>query len=132
MNITTVTDLYKEAEAIQSFLDITMSEQVEEALERGNTLACYISRTGKMVADAKYHHNTKLSSAVISILKDTAQSAGATSKAVNALIDSSCADERYLVDWLDRLNRTATHQLDWVRTVISKAKAEMMSIRQIG
>ena len=40
-------------------------------------------------------------------------------------IDSLCKNEQYLVDWCDRLNRTATHQLEWCRTIISKAKAEM-------
>ena len=82
-------------------------------------------RTGKLLADAKYHLNGKKKSEVFDTLRETASRAGATSKAVNAIIDSLCKDEQYLVDWCERLNRTATHQLEWCRTVISKAKAEM-------
>ena len=34
-------------------------------------------------------------------------------------------EEQYLVDWCERINRTATHQLEWCRTLIAKARAEM-------
>ena len=100
-------------------------EEVEEAVVRGNDLAVYIARTGKLLADAKYHLNEKKKSEVFDTLRETASRAKATSKAVNAIIDSLCKEEQYLVDWCERLNRAATHQLEWCRTVISKAKAEM-------
>lgn len=117
LNITPIDKISNELAAIDSYLNITMSEEVQEAVLRGNDLAVYIARTGKLLADAKYHLNDTL--------RETASRAGATSKAVNAIIDSLCKDEQYLVDWCERLNRTATHQLEWCRTVISKAKAEM-------
>ena len=125
LNITPVENIVTELSSIDAFLNITMSEQIEEAILRGNDLAVYIARTGKLLADAKYHLNAKKKTEVFDTLRDTATRAGATSKAVNAIIDSLCKDEQYLVDWCERLNRTATHQLEWCRTVISKAKAEM-------
>lgn len=123
--ITPSDKIVEELAAIDSFLNITMSEQVQECVLRGNDLAVYIARTGKLLADAKYHLNAKKKSEVFDTLRDTASRAGATSKAINAIIDSLCKDEQYLVDWCDRLNKTATHQLEWCRTLISKAKAEM-------
>ena len=125
LNITPVENIVTELSSIDAFLNITMSEQIEEAILRGNDLAVYIARTGKLLADAKYHLNAKKKTEVFDTLRDIAARAGATSKAVNAIIDSLCKDEQYLVDWCERLNRTATHQLEWCRTVISKAKAEM-------
>ena len=125
LNITPVENIVTELSSIDAFLNITMSEQIEEAILRGNDLAVYIARTGKLLADAKYHLNAKKKTEVFDTLRDTAARAGTTSKAVNAIIDSLCKDEQYLVDWCERLNRTATHQLEWCRTVISKAKAEM-------
>ena len=125
LNITPVENIVTELSSIDAFLNITMSEQIEEAILRGNDLAVYIARTGKLLADAKYHLNAKKKTEVFDTLRDTAARAGSTSKAVNAIIDSLCKDEQYLVDWCERLNRTATHQLEWCRTVISKAKAEM-------
>ena len=113
LNITPTDKISKELAAIDAFLNITMSEDVQEAVLRGNDLAVYIARTGKLLADAKYHLNVKKKSEVFDTLR------------VNAIIDSLCKDEQYLVDWCDRLNRTATHQLEWCRTIISKAKTEM-------
>lgn len=125
LNITPIDKIIEELAAIDSFLNITMSEQVAEVVQRGNDLAVYIARTGKLFADAKCHLNGKKKSEIFDTLRQTASQAGATSKAVNAIIDSLCQEEQYIVDWSERSNRTATHQLDWCRTLISKAKAEM-------
>lgn len=125
LNITPKDQIATELASIDSFLNITMSEQAQEAVIRGNDLAVYIARTGKLLADAKYHLNTRLKDEVFETLRETAKRAGATSKAVNTIIDSLCKEERYLVDWCERLNRTATHQIEWCRTLISKAKEEM-------
>lgn len=124
-NITPIDKIEEELMSIDSFLNITMSEEVQEAVLRGNDLAVYIARTGKLLADAKYYLRKKKEFDVIETIRKTASRAGATSKAVNAIIDSLCKEEQYLVDWCERLNRTATHQLEWCRTLISKAKAEM-------
>lgn len=125
LNITPVENIAEELKAIDSFLNLTMSEEVQEVVLRGNDLAVYIARTGKLLADAKYYLNGKKKSEVFDTLRETATRAGATSKAINAIIDSLCKNEQYLVDWCERLNRTATHQLEWCRTLIAKARAEM-------
>lgn len=59
LNITPVENIVTELSSIDAFLNITMSEQIEEAILRGNDLAVYIARTGKLLADAKYHLNAK-------------------------------------------------------------------------
>lgn len=125
LGITSTDQILKELIKIDEFLNITCSEQIEEVVQRGNDLAVMIARSGKLLADAKHHLNKKMKSEVFDTLKDTGKQAGATSKAINKIIDSLCAEEQYLVDWAERINRAATHQLEWSRTLISKAKAEM-------
>lgn len=125
LNITPKNQILAELNEIDGFLNRTMSENPEEAVVRGNDLAAYVARTGKMLADAKYHLNEAKNSEVMETLREAAKNAKATAKAVNALIDSLCREEQYLVDWCERANRTATHQLSWCVTVISKAKEEM-------
>ena len=113
----------QELNDIQSFLEITISEDINEAIERGNSLSVYIARTGKLLADAKKELDMRMQSEVISMLQRVAkETPNATSKTVNALTDSLCREEKYMVNWIERLNRTATHQLDWMRTLVSKAK----------
>lgn len=123
--ITSKEQIFQELTDIDGFLGITMSENAEEAVQRGNDLAVYVARTGKLLADAKYWLNKAMNSETMQTLRDTAKEAKATATAVNALVNSLCKEERYLVDWCERCNRTATHQLSWCVTVISKAKAEM-------
>ena len=114
--ITSKEQILAELTNIDSFLNITMSEDAAEAVQRGNDLAVYVARSGKLLADSKYWLNETMKFEVMQTLVDTAKNAKATATAIK---------ERYLVDWCERCNRTATHQLSWCVTVISKAKEEM-------
>ena len=114
-----------ELQEIQSYLEITLSEDPNEAIDRGNTLSVYIARTGKILADAKCDLDKKMASEIVSQIAEAAKKIEwLSSKAVNTIVDSLCAEERFIVNWTERLNRTATHQLDWCRTLVSKAKAD--------
>lgn len=125
MIITPKDRITAELTEMDKFLNITMSENAEEAVQRGNDLAVYVARTGKLLADAKYWLDEAMRSEVLKTLRNTAKEAKATATAVNALVGSLCKEERYLVNWCERNNRTATHQLSWCVTIISKAKEEM-------
>ena len=119
-NIYNIEQLEKEANEIQSFLDVSVSDEPAEVELRGHQLSVYLARSGKMLADAKYHKDRAVKRAILhhvnediapSILKD--------------LASSECDKENYLVNWVDRINRSCTHQMDWLRSVLSKHKEEM-------
>jgi hypothetical protein len=40
-------------------------------------------------------------------------------------VKANCETENFLYNWCERLNRSATHQLDWLRSLVSKEKEEM-------
>ena len=120
--ITKIEDIKFELEAIQQFLEISISEDMNEVEQRGNELTVYMARSGKLLADAKYHRDEKLNSALVEELKKILQLAPSTA---NKYIDALTKEENYLVSWSERVNRTCTHQIDWCRTLISKAKEEM-------
>ena len=124
-NITPRDSLLKEAEQIQAFLDITCGDEPAEIQDRGNDLAAYISRTGKMLADAKYHLDTKMKSSIMEQLRNVGLRLSIPASTLNELIKASCSEENHLFKHIERLNRTATHQLDWCRTLISKYKEEL-------
>lgn len=111
--------LQQEAQKIQDYLDITCSENPEEVLERIRAIMPYISRTAFMLAEAKKalrrKKATEISNTIINIAKEQCLSA----KVQNTLIDSIAEEEAYLVDWLDRLNAAATHQVDALRSILS-------------
>jgi hypothetical protein len=122
--IATSEQIVKELKIIQSVIDIEMSEEVQEAVERGNYCSAQLARTGKLLADAKLLRDRKLSSEVVTNLKKVVALPASTA---NKYVDALCFDENYLVNWCERVNRSCTHQLDWCRTLISKAKAEMQA-----
>ena len=99
-----------ELEAMQAYLEITISENPAEVVERGATLQVYMARSGKMLADAKQELNKAMQSEVMEIIRKGAQDAGASHTAVNALVKSACRDQQYIVDWVERINRSCTHQ----------------------
>nr|DAI57352.1 MAG TPA: hypothetical protein [Caudoviricetes sp.] len=125
LHITPKEQILRELEVIQACEEETISEEVSKVIEYGQTLAPYISRSGKLLADAKHHLNTRMKENTFDALRKTAKQGGATAKAINAIVDSLCAEERYLVDFAERVNRCGVHRLDWCRTLISKAKEDM-------
>lgn len=124
MYITPLKDILEELKTIQSEIIIEISEDVNEAIMRGNYLSAQIARTGKLLADAKIHKDRKLNSEIVAQMKKIVNLSATTA---NKYVDSLCVNENYAVNWCERINRSCTHQLDWCRTVISKAKAEMQS-----
>ena len=120
--ITSSEDIKKELTDIQNFLEMTMSEDAQEAVVRGNDLSVYMARTGKLVADSKYHRDQKLRSEMI---KEYQKLLDFPASVAVKYTDTLVENETYLMTWATRLNASCTHQLDWCRTIISKAKAEM-------
>lgn len=120
-----MTDLLKEATDIQAFLDITTSNEPVELTERLSTLMTYMSRSGEMLAKAKKILRTKKTSEINKTIIAIAKQECLSASVQNALLDSICEEESYLVDWLDRINRTCTHQIDGIRSLLSYVKEEM-------
>lgn len=125
MIITPLYKLIEEAEEIQSFSEITVSDNHAEIKNRISDLSVYVARTGKMLADAKYHLNEKKSHDTMKLIEDILLDAKLSAKVQNSLIDSICKEEQYLVDWIERLNRTCTHQLDAMRSILSYEREGM-------
>ena len=124
VQIATIEEIVKELKIIQSEIETELSEDIQQAIDRGNYCSAQIARTGKLLADAKIHRDRKLNSSIIGQMKKISQLPATTA---NKFADSLCEDENYIVNWCERLNRACTHQVDWCRTLISKAKAEMQS-----
>lgn len=124
--MTTFENLLKEALKIQSYTETVInSNEIEEVVQRGNSLIVYISRTGNMLAEANYYLNEKMKSEEMKLIEQMLSNENISTKVQNALVDSLCKDEKYLVNLIERLNRTCTHQMEWCRTLVSKGKEEM-------
>lgn len=115
----------EEAQKIQDFLDITVSSDPAELVDRIATLMTYISRSGEMYAQAKKILRAKKTSEISKTILNIAKEQCLSASVQNALLDSICEEEAFMVDWLERLNRSCTHQLDGLRTLLSYEKEQM-------
>lgn len=114
--------LLKECSGIQSYLEISVSDDPAELAERLSMLCVYMARTGQMLADAKYVQDTQRSGLFAEHSK-TIVKMPATIAA--RFIDSLTGEVNYLVTWTDRLNRTCVHQSDALRTLLSFSKEQL-------
>lgn len=130
MNITPFDQLEQEAEEVQSFLDCEIqSDNPEEIKERGDALSSYISRTGNMLAESKYHLNEMMKDETMNVITNYLEGEKFSAKVQNSLLDSLCKRQRFLVDKIEQLNKTAKYQIEWCRSRLSMAKEELNNSR---
>jgi hypothetical protein len=123
-HIATLEKIEKECIEYDAFLNLTCSELPEEAFQRGNDLNPIIARTGKLLADIKYHQDKARIDAVIKAT-NSGLSRQMSVSTFNDYVKSFTVNENFLFTWVERIHRTAEKQLEWTRTVISYAKEEM-------
>lgn len=119
--------LRAEAERIQAFLEITVSDDPHEQVARLSDMSVYMARTGRMLAEASCLRDRAVAAVYAgegrAILKMPATVA-------RKFVDSQTADENELVIWIDRLNRSCTHCAENLRTQISFAKQQLELTRK--
>jgi len=114
-----------ELKAIQDFLEKEYPvDEPAAVVERAVMVEYYMSHSGKLFADAKYHRDKFLNSAIIDTVRDALKQGSFNASVINKKIDAVAMDYNYLVNWAERSNRACTHQLDFARSIISKHKTE--------
>lgn len=115
-------EMKKEAAAIQAYLDIVCSNNPEELTERISQLMAYMSRSGEMLAQAKRLLRSRKSEEIRNTIVAVARAERLSASVQNALLDSICEQEAFLADWLDRVNKSCTHQIEGLRSLLSYEK----------
>ncbi len=120
-NITSLDELEKQLKEIDDYMTTTCSEDGNEAVQRGNDVQVFIGRTSKMLADARYWQDIAMQENTMLCMEAYKSMPPMIRK---RLIESMCVKENYVVKWCERLNAACTNHAEWLRTIISKAKAE--------
>jgi len=110
---------------MQGFLEEPIPDDLNMAIERGKELLQYQARSGYIMVEFKREARKKKKDEIGEMIKQLAGESNLSSKAQNSLVDTYASDELFLSEWANRINSGCTHQLDFLRTLISKAKAEM-------
>lgn len=114
--------LYEESLQMQSFLEVTTSDNPQELVQRLTDINVFMARSGKLLADAKLMQDKTVAN-IYARRGDYVTRMPAT--IATKFISSQSGDVNYLVNLLDRINRTTVHQGDNIRTQISFAKQDM-------
>lgn len=123
-NITPPDQIQRELEEIQAFLEADYAaDNPQQVQDRFDSLAGYMARSGKIKADAEYHLNTMVNSAIMDLLKKGYEKS-LTPTVMNKFVDSAAKDYKFLVTWSDRCNRSCTHILEGMRSVMSTLRSE--------
>jgi hypothetical protein len=123
-NITAPEQLHKELEDIQSFLEANYSSDNPAAVQdRFDNLAIYMARTGKIKADAEFHYHSLIESSIMDALKKGYEEKLSAST-INKFVEAAARNYKFVLTWADRCNRSCTHQLECLRSVMSTLRSE--------
>jgi len=118
-------NLKEEAKIIQAYLEIVCSNNPEEIKLRMGDIQMYMARSGEMLAEAKKELNKKITFEIKETILAIAKENFLSSRAQNALVNSIAEEERFMVDWIERINKSCTHQIDALRSLLSYEKEQL-------
>jgi hypothetical protein len=121
-------------EAIQTELECIgaetiKSQSIQELIELGANIVGWMAFTGQQMAIASKEYNEAKSRSYMGLeMSMKANGMKFTPMLAKDFINSKCSKELYAYEFTERVNRSCTHSLDFIRTAISALKAELTSI----
>lgn len=120
----TITDLETSLSKMQAFLETPAGHEPQELIDRIEYLNILVAKSGQLLAKAKFIQDDIVNTGLMQAMEQELDKKLSPSL-VNKFVNSSAKNINYLVNWADRINAAATHQLDGIRTIISYKKAEL-------
>jgi len=117
-------ELKVKADKMQSFLEQKPSDQEEGIIDRLELLQILMAQSGDCLANAKYLLDMRKNDSITQSLKDALAGDWSTT-IIHKKIDALCREENFLVNRFDRINSSAVHQIDALRSILSYRKAQM-------
>lgn len=108
--------------AIRDLLDVQTKElAIPSLVAHGQDLASMIGLSAEVKSEARRNLETARLTALMMYKGDKTVATSIIMK----MADGACADQHAQLEYADRLNAGITHQLDFIRTVISLHKTEL-------
>lgn len=117
-------ELHKIAENMQVYLETETGPEPQHLIDRMELLNLLIAKSGQCLAEARYIQDQLINAGLLNAIGEGLENKLSPSL-INQFVKSNAKDVNLLVNWFDRINAAATHQLDSLRTIISYKKAEL-------
>jgi len=114
--------ILNELNQMQAFLETTTSEEPIELIQRLSDLNVYMARSGKLLADMIELQDK---TTALTFKQHEALIVKMSPSIASKFISCQTAEINSIVKWLDRINRTCSHQSANIRTQISFAKENL-------
>ena len=119
--------MLEECKEMQDYLEEKPSDDPNELTERLAMLSIYMARSGDMLAQAKFLQDDMRSK----VFEEKSFEIATLSPTIaSKMIESQTGECNYLVNWLDRINRSCVHQADSLRTIFSYVKENLKMTRK--
>ena len=94
---------------MQSFLEITASDNPKELIDRLTDINVYLARSGKLLADAKAYQDQVTANVYASHMEFISR---VPATVAMKFVAAQSVTANQIVTWLDRINRTLVHAGD--------------------
>lgn len=118
-------ELRHKAERMMLFLEQRAGAEATDVIERLELLNVMVAQSGACLADARYYQDQVVNGAIHEALLK-AYNERLSASVINQFIKSTAKEYNYLVNIFDRINATAVHQIDSLRSILSYKKSEML------
>lgn len=113
--------MWTEIRTMQDYLEVEVSEDVNEICERIRTINVYMARSSRMLAEAKAHRRKAERDTFAAVPDFGSMPANTLKKYLEV-----CAYEWYEIeDALESLYKTCVHSMDSLRSLLSYSKEDM-------
>jgi hypothetical protein len=119
--------LQPKADAMNAYLQERSGNEPNDLIERLENLSVLVSQAGEYLAAAKYYHDVLIHSELMKCIKEGYMDK-LTATALNKLVNALAKEESYLVNQFDRINSSAVHQIDGLRSILSYRKTEFSTL----
>lgn len=117
-------ELKDKAIQFQEYLELPAGSDPHDIIQRLEYLNVLIAQSGRCLAEAKYLQEQVVEESIKKVLAD--ENYNMTASTLNTFVKSMAKEYNYLVNVFDRINSSATHQIDSLRSILSFKKTEMM------
>lgn len=109
---------------MQTYLESPVGQEPAELLERIEFLMIMVAKSGQLLAEAKFQQDGLINAGLLQAMENGLDKKLSPSL-ITKFVSSNAKEINYLVNWADRINASATHQLDAIRSIVSYKKAEL-------
>ena len=117
--------LQDKADKMLAYLEKKAGSEPNDIIERLENLNVLLTQSGQCLADAKYHQDMIVNGAIMEAVQKAYEEKLSPS-VINKFVTTAAKDFNYLVNLFDRINSSAVHQIDSLRSMLSYRKSEMV------